>query len=227
MNTSLSIIIPVYNEEGNIGLFVDSIRALHPEAEIVVVDDGSTDNSLLEIDSDVRTTCLSISHQGQSHATYQGLMQSSGDICVVVDGDGQSNPRDISVLVEKLSDFDVVFGRRKKVGESFSRRCASWFAFVVRAIVFNDPVKDPCGPKALRRSCLPHLIVFDGMHRFMSVLFGHAGMRICEIPVSHYPRKYGHSKYTVSGRAMRGIRDVMRVRKVLSHRVMLSKHTHS
>jgi dolichol-phosphate mannosyltransferase len=153
-------------------------------------------------------------------------MQSSGDVCVVMDGDGQSDPRDISILVDEITDSDVVFGKRKKIGEAFSRRCASRVAFLVRVIVFADSVKDPCGPKALRRNCLPHLIPFDGMHRFMSVLFSHAGLRVREIAVSHYPRKHGYSKYTISGRALRGLRDVIRLRDTLSRRVVSSEHTY-
>lgn len=211
-----SIIIPIHNERGNIGMFVGETRRLYPDAEIIVVDDGSTDDSLVELSIYKDIVIVSLEKQrGQSMATYQGLLRASGDVCVVVDGDGQSDPADISSLLEGLESADVVFGKRKKVAESFSRRLASQFAYLVRYLVFGDTIQDPCGPKAFKKEHIQYLIPFDGMHRFMSVLFHHQGVKMTEIPVVHKQRRFGESKYTILGRAVRGVYDVINIRLLL------------
>ncbi|MDR2462759.1 MAG: glycosyltransferase family 2 protein [Verrucomicrobiales bacterium] len=209
----VSIIIPFYNEEESAGMLLREIRECQPEAEIIAVDDGSTDGTMEQILSVSGVRCLSNGKNlGQSAAIYYGLQAADGDVCVMLDGDGQNDPHDIARLLEKIGEYDLVCGYREKRRDNFARRLASRIGNGCRRLALPDPIRDTgCSLKALRRDCVKYLIPFNGLHRYLAALLGSAGKKICEMPVNHRQRRFGVSKYTISGRALRGLYDLIGV----------------
>jgi dolichol-phosphate mannosyltransferase len=162
---------------------------------------------------------------GQSAALYAGLRSASGEICVMMDGDGQSDPADVARLVALLGDGMFVCGYRQNRQENWRRRWSSWLANGIRRLVLNDHVRDTgCTLKAMRREDVRHLLPFDGLHRYLPVFLQRAGLRIVEVPVNHRPRRHGKSKYTTMLRAWRGVHDLIGVRWLLVRMIRWPKN---
>ncbi|MGH7992670.1 MAG: glycosyltransferase family 2 protein [Limisphaerales bacterium] len=217
----ISIIIPFYNEEENVVSVLTETRRTNPEAEIVAVNDGSSDQTeaMIRQHADVRLISFG-RHLGQSAALYTGLKLAQGEICVMMDGDGQSDPADIPGLVSLLDRADLVCGCRRNRQDTWSRRSASRIANFIRRRVLHDNVHDTgCTLKTMRRADTRHLIPFNGLHRYLPVFFNQAGLRIIEAPVNHRPRKHGRSKYTNWERAVRGLYDLIGVRWLMARRI--------
>lgn len=217
----ISIIIPFYNEEENVPSVIEEVKRAQPHAEIIAVDDGSADSTpqKLAAQSGIRIITLS-KNLGQSAALYLGLNAATGDICVMMDGDGQNDPADIPALLQQMQNADVVCGYRKKRQDSWSKKIASRIANKIRSAVLGDGIRDTgCTLKAIRKEHVKHLIPFNGLHRFLPALLRAANLKIIEIPVNHRPRKFGKSKYTIGGRALRGIYDLIGVQWFLKRRV--------
>lgn len=218
----LSIIIPFYNEEENVETVLEEILQTNPDAEVVAVNDGSSDGTLARLKNfESRVKILSLSRNvGQSAALYLGLVRSTGDLCAMMDGDGQNDPADIPFLVTQMEKTDVVCGYRKKRNDSWKRKVASRIANKIRSAILHDGVRDTgCTLKIIRREHIKHLIPFNGLHRFLPALLRTAGLRILECPVNHRSRHAGQSKYTIGGRAMRGIYDLIGVRWFINRRI--------
>jgi dolichol-phosphate mannosyltransferase len=218
-----SIVVPFYNEEETIRGVLDEIVRLHPEADIVAVDDGSKDATwqILQDFPTVRSFRFP-QNRGQSAAMYAGLREAKAPICVLMDGDGQNDPADIKSLVAALSsgEADVVCGYRAQRKDTASRRWASKIANSIRRSILHDGVRDTgCSLKAFRKEVVDHLVPFHGMHRYLPAIFLKAGLKIAEVPVNHRPRMAGTSKYTNWERALRGIYDLLGVRWLLSRKV--------
>lgn len=221
----LSIIIPFYNEEGNVEAVVREARQTNPEAEIIAVDDGSQDGTARILDglSGVRVIHLS-RNLGQSAAMYVGLISAQGEWCAMIDGDGQNDPADIPKLLALAPHADVICGYRATRNDSWSRRAASRIANKIRNFFLQDGVRDTgCTLKLLRREHVKFLIPFNAMHRFMPALLKSGGLTLLEHPVNHRARRTGISKYTVAGRAARGIYDLIGVCWFLSRRIAWPK----
>ncbi|NDC74919.1 glycosyltransferase [bacterium] len=217
----LSVIVPFYNEAENVGELLREIRAACPGAEIVAVDDGSTDGTtdLLRAEPSIRTVFFP-ANRGQSAALYAGLRLARGRICVMLDGDGQNDPADIPALVAALAQADLACGWRRNRRDTWNRRVASRIANRVRRAFLNDGIRDTgCSLKALRREHVDLLVPFNGLHRFIPALLRNAGLRLVEVPVNHRPRLRGVSKYTIGGRALRGIRDLFGVSWLLKRQI--------
>ncbi len=217
----LSVIVPFYNEAENVGELLREIRAACPGAEIVAIDDGSTDGTteLLHSEPGIRTVFFP-ANRGQSAALYAGLRQARGRICVMLDGDGQNDPADIPALVAALAQADLACGWRRNRRDTWNRRAASRIANRVRRAFLNDGIRDTgCSLKALRREHVDLLVPFNGLHRFIPALLRNAGLRLVEVPVNHRPRLRGVSKYTIGGRALRGIRDLFGVSWLLKRQI--------
>jgi dolichol-phosphate mannosyltransferase len=221
----ISIVIPFYNEEANVEPVLEEIRRTNPDAEIIAVNDGSSDGTAAMIGKQTNVRLISFERNlGQSAAIYAGLQSAQGDVCVMMDGDGQSDPADIPKLVAMLAQADLVCGFREKRRDTWSRRHASAIANSIRRMILHDGVRDTgCSLKAMRKSDVRLLIPFNGLHRYLPVLFNHAGLRIVEVAVNHRPRKSGHSKYTIGKRALLGFFDLMGVRWLLSRRIQWPK----
>lgn len=221
MPSSLSIVVPFYNEEGCVLQVLDEVRSAQPNAEIVAVNDGSRDNtqSLLGKAVGVKTVSFP-NNRGQSAALYAGLRAATGELIAMMDGDGQNDPNDIGKLVAALDKYDVAYGLRAKRRDSWSRIVASRFANAIRRFVLGDTASDTgCSLKVIRREHVKYLVPFNGMHRYLPTLFANSGLSAVEIEVNHRPRKTGVSKYTLGGRAFRGIWDLIGVRWLLARRV--------
>ncbi len=220
-----SIIIPFYDEEENVESVLEETRRTNPQAEIIAVNDGSNDGTeaLIRKRADVRLISFGC-HLGQSAAIYAGLKSARGEVCVMMDGDGQSDPADIRNLVANLENADLVCGYRQKRHDVWSRRAASRIANAIRRAVLHDHIHDTgCTLKAMRKADVRHLVPFNGLHRYIPVLLNKAGARIVEVPVNHRSRAHGKSKYKLAERAWRGIYDLIGVRWLMARRISWPK----
>lgn len=209
----ISIVIPFYNEEENVTAVLEEVLRCQPSAEVIAVDDGSSDSTWQMIQSIDGTTGIRLpSNRGQSAAMLAGLHRASRPICVVMDGDGQNDPEDITNLVSHISPADAVFGYRKIREDSWSKRMGSKVGNSVRRWFTNDGISDTgCSLKVFRRELVECLPPFNGVHRFMGSFFLAWNYKILEVPVNHRPRIGGKSKYNNMGRALRGIYDLIGV----------------
>lgn len=217
----LSIVIPAYNEIESFPTLLaelrEAIAASRKSAEILIVDDGSTDGSgawLLEQarrDPALRPVLLA-ERCGQSAALAAGLAHARGDIVVTLDADLQNDPADLPRLLAALENADVVSGVRVGRQDSAVRLISSRIANAVRRMALGDPVTDiGCSFKAYRREQLEQLPMFVGVHRFLPALCVFRGARFAEVPLAHRARRHGVSKYGVSNRLWRGIHDLIGV----------------
>ncbi|MCB1204008.1 MAG: glycosyltransferase family 2 protein [Verrucomicrobiae bacterium] len=224
---TISIVVPFYNEEECAESVLREIVACQPGSEVVAVDDGSTDRTWEILCSVPGVTPLRLSqNRGQSGAMFAGLRYASGDLLVMLDGDGQNDPADIAKLVELVrnGECDVAVGRRAKRRDTWSRRAASRIANRIRRWFLHDGVSDTgCSLKIIHRDHLDLLVPFNGLHRYLPAIFTHAGLKIAEIDVNHRERQAGISKYTNFDRALRGIYDLIGVSWLLKRKVILPK----
>ncbi|MDH4410095.1 MAG: glycosyltransferase family 2 protein [Verrucomicrobiales bacterium] len=221
----ISVVVPFYNEEECAEFVLREIVACHPGAEVIAIDDGSKDRTWEILCSVPGVTALRLTqNRGQSGALFAGLSYASGDLLVMLDGDGQNDPADIAKLVElvRSGECDVAVGRRAKRRDTWSRRAASRIANRIRRAFLQDGVSDTgCSLKVIHRDHVDLLVPFNGLHRYLPAIFTHAGLKIAEIDVNHRERKAGTSKYTNFDRALRGIYDLIGVSWLLKRKVIL------
>ncbi|VVB53049.1 Glycosyltransferase AglD [uncultured archaeon] len=199
----VSVVIPVYNEEENVVELLNRLTSLKGEYEFVIVDDGSTDKtfSLLEENAakDGRIKPVHTEHLGQSSALQAGFTAAGGEVVVTMDGDLQYDPADIPSLVDKLSGFDLVCGRRMNKKFSAGRVVLSDFANLCAYMATGVRLHDQgCTFKAYRKEAAKSLRLKGFMHRYITILLARKGYKVTETPVKHYPRLKGKSKYGYS-----------------------------
>lgn len=219
-----SIVIPFHNERDNVDFVLDEARKEHPDAEIIAIDDGSTDGTREMLDRHrPHITVIAFKDRlGKSAAVYAGLLKASNEACVMMDGDGQNDPKDISKLVSLLGQADLVCGCRSQRKDTKARIIAARLANSIRRMVLGDSISDiACGLKAIRREHVRHILPFEGFHRFLPILIANKGLKVLEIPVNHRPRHSGTSKYTIRERGIRGIRDLFGVQWFVSRQINL------
>jgi dolichol-phosphate mannosyltransferase len=218
---SLSIIIPFYNEAENVQSVIKEVRTAQPQAEIVAVNDGSRDDTGKILDSLQGIQVIHFEKNlGQSAAMFAGLRRAKGEFLAMMDGDGQNDPADLQRLLEAIPQADMVCGYRQKRNDSWSRRLASRIANNIRRSILHDGIRDTgCSLKLMRREFVKYLVPFNGLHRYMPAMLKNAGARNVELPVNHRPRQAGVSKYTIGGRALRGIHDLVGVAWLLKRQV--------
>jgi glycosyltransferase involved in cell wall biosynthesis len=224
----ISIVVPVFDEEENLRPLDAEIRealgSLGVSAEVIYVDDCSTDRSLeilKEIagrrDEPIRTRVVKLRRNfGQTAAMAAGFELAEGDVILPLDADGQNNPSDIPRLVEKLSHgFDVVSGwRRRRRDGTLSRIIPSRVANSLISRISGIRLHDHgCTLKAYRASLLKEIRLYGDMHRFIPVYLGRRGARVTEIEVDHRPRRTGVSKYG-GQRILRVLLDLVLIRYV-------------
>lgn len=198
----LSIVVPLNNEEGNVEkLHQEITNALHKNnlrAEILFVDDGSTDKTL-EKTKNLRPlkTIVFRKNFGQTAALDAGIKASKGEIIITMDGDLQNDPADIPKLLNKLDEgFDVVSGWRKERKDSASKKFASRGADFLRKIFIDDQIHDSgCSLKAYKKECFENVDLYGEMHRFIPGVLKIQGFKIGETVVNHRPRTEGVTKY--------------------------------
>lgn len=220
----VSVIVPVFNEEGNVAqLQLEIETALKGiQYELLFVDDGSRDRTLEQIKPGPGVRIIEFARNtGQSAALYAGLAAATGEVLVLIDGDLQNDPKDIPRLLAEIErGVDLVCGVRKKRRDNWFKRIQSSIANAVRSRFTKDGVHDTgCTLKAMRRECREALIPFHGMHRFIPALIKGHGYKIAEIPVNHRPRQHGSSKYTFGNRALRATIDMFGVRWLLARQI--------
>lgn len=218
----VSIIIPVYNEEYSVVQLLSEVKQTfidHGNYEVIVVNDGSSDNSLERLkdiaSSDKRVKIISFrTNFGQTAAISAGIIYSSGDVIVPIDSDLENDPRDIPKLLEKLDEgYDIVSGWRKNRWQKnfFSRKLpsiiANWIISKITKVKLHDY---GCTLKAYRREILNDIHLYGEMHRFIPVYIILRGAHSTEIAVNYRPRKYGKSNYNLT-RIFKVILDLINV----------------
>lgn len=221
---TLSVVVPLYNEEDNVIAMqqelADALQGI--DYELVLVDDGSTDQTVARVQQYERVRLLCFAkNAGQSAAMHAGIHAALGAVIVTIDGDLQNDPKDIPALVKKLDEgFDMACGYRAKRKDTAFKRVQSRIANYVRSRFVGDGVRDTgCTLKAFKQECREALLPFNGMHRFMPALIKNMGWKVTEMPVNHRPRVAGVSKYGFGNRAMRATMDMFGVRWLNSRRV--------
>ena len=219
---TISVVIPLYNEEENVRELHDRLKAvldtIGADYEVLFIDDGSTDSTLALLQNiqaqDNRTVVLSLRRNfGQTAAFAAGFDYSRGDIIVTMDGDLQNDPNDIPKLIEMMKDNDLVSGWRKKRKDPFlSRRLpsimANWLISTVTGVNLHDY---GCSLKAYKRDVIKNLKLYGEMHRFIPAVASWYGVRIAEVETKHDPRLRGKSKYGIS-RTVKVVLDLITVK---------------
>ncbi len=207
MTPQLSLVIPVYNEAGNIrplaARAAEVLRGLARPFEIIFVNDGSTDTTAAEIaDAQARwPECRELAmprNAGQAAALLAGLTAARGEFLLMMDGDGQNDPGDFPKLLALVESgrCDLACGWRVERHDSTLRRIMSRIANVVRGAILRDGVHDSgCQLRAMRREVREAFFPMELMQSFIPALAVAAGFRVGEVPVRHHARQHGDSKY--------------------------------
>lgn len=224
----VSVFLPVYNEEPNLlplhAKLNEALKSLGRSAEIVYVDDGSTDESLRilreisELDPRVRVIGLRRNY-GQTAAMAAGIDAAKGEVLIPMDADLQNDPADIIRLLQKLDEgYDVVSGWRKnRKDKMITRKIPSMIANRLISWIGGVPLHDyGCSLKAYRRESLQDVRLYGEMHRFIPIYAAWAGARVTEIPVEHHARTMGKSKYGLS-RTLKVVFDLMTIKFMASY----------
>lgn len=224
----ISLFLPVLDEEENLVPMHEKIAAALDElgrtAEVIFVDDGSTDRSLAILkeiaakDDCVRVISLRRNY-GQTAAMAAGIDAAKGEILIPMDADLQNDPADIQRLLEKLDEgYDVVSGWRKnRQDKLISRKIPSQIANRIISWIGGVHLHDyGCSLKAYRRDVLKDVRLYGEMHRFIPIYASWAGARVTEIPVDHHARTMGKSKYGIS-RTVKVIFDLMTIKFMASY----------
>jgi len=224
----VSVFLPVFNEEPNLRpLHVKldaALKTLKRTAEIIYVDDGSTDGSLnvlreiAALDDRVRVVALRRNY-GQTAAMAAGIDAASGDVLIPMDADMQNDPADIVRLLDKLDEgYDVVSGWRKnRQDKMVTRKIPSMIANRLISWIGEVPLHDyGCSLKAYRRESLADVKLYGEMHRFIPIYAAWAGARVTELPVTHHARTMGKSKYGLS-RTVKVVFDLITIKFMASY----------
>lgn len=224
----VSVVIPLLNEEQNIELLHEQLRAalndLEAVSEIIFIDDGSTDRTfallkkIAEKDPSVWVVRFRRNF-GQTAAFSAGFDLARGEVVVTMDGDLQNDARDIGLLLEKIDEgYDVVSGWRvNRQDKLITRKLPSRMANALISKVTGVRLHDyGCSLKAYRRDVVKNIHLYGEMHRFIPALASWIGIQVAEVPVNHHARRFGRSKYGL-GRTVRVILDLITVKFLLDY----------
>ena len=224
---SFSIVIPIYNETDNIDLLISEILNsidFVNNYEIVFVDDSSTDGSAKKISKYLTKKNIKLIrnkiNKGQSYSIFIGIKNSSSNIIVTIDGDGQNDPKDIKKLYARYTSSNkikLVSGIRSKRKDNFIKVFSSIFANYIRNLILKDGCRDTgCSLKIFDKNIFLSFPFFNGIHRFLPALFIGFGYKVIYTNVNHRKRLYGKSKYGMANRLFKGIKDLILVKKIIS-----------
>jgi len=225
---TVSVVVPLKDEEASIPILVERIIAVARAsalslADIVVVDDGSTDRTWAKVEalaeSHSELTALRLRRNfGKATALMIGVGAATGDVVVTMDGDLQDSPAEIANLLARLDEgFDVVSGWKRERHDPWHKvlpsRVFNWLVSWMMGVPLHD---HNCGLKAYRREVMHEIRLYGELHRFVPVLAAAKGFRIGEVAVTHRPRKFGRSKYGVS-RLFKGLLDLLTVKFIVGY----------
>ena len=213
----LSIIVPLYNEEGNVKELhrkvIEACRKLDRSFEIIFVDDGSSDGTVKECEGLNPLKLIKFRKNfGQTAAFDAGIKNANGEIIITMDGDLQNDPEDIKLLLSEMDKgYDVVSGWRAKRKDSLGKKIFSRGANILRKFFINDKIHDSgCSLKAYKKECFQDVDLMGEMHRFIPAILELQGFRVGEVKVSHSPRVHGKTKYNWK-RSIKGLVDMISV----------------
>ena len=219
----ISFVVPMYNEEENILPFLEKLEKTvkdnqYTEYEFIFINDGSTDstgkilNELGHFKEYVKPIFFK-KNAGQSAALDAGFKLASGNIVISLDGDLQTHPESISLLVPYLKEYDMVNGMRATREDGFIKKISSKIGNGFRNFLTGDNIKDTgCPLKVFKKEVIKSYKMYKGMHRFLPTLAKMNGFSVIEVPVPHYNRIHGKSKYTTFNRLFVGFEDVLAIR---------------
>lgn len=227
MSIHYSVIIPIKDEEENIAELVEELEPVMEGFglpwELICVDDGSTDQSLLILQRLRRQKpymrILSFTKNfGQSSAFAAGFEAARGRFLITLDGDRQNDPADIPKLTAAIAENDLVVGWRVHRKDPWKKRFISKFSNTIRSTFCQDGIHDSgCSLKVYRKEALAKIKMYRGMHRFLPALFLIEGLRVKEIPIHHRERPKGKTKYHLFNRSLGPIIDMFIVKWMRSH----------
>ncbi len=204
-NLSISVVIPVFNEEKSLERLYSEISQVLESIinwEIIFVDDGSDDDSLnvlkTIVENDNRVTIVSFyRNYGKSAALSEGFKLAKGKYVITIDADLQDDPKEIPNLISKLEDgYDLVSGWKINRQDPWTKTLPSIIFNFITRILTGVKIHDfNCGLKIYRNAVVKTLDIYGGHHRYIPALASQKKFKIAEIQVNHYPRKYGISKY--------------------------------
>jgi glycosyltransferase involved in cell wall biosynthesis len=227
-NCDLSVVIPVYNEATNLSELhseiTEACQNLKKSYEIIFVDDGSEDESLLVckqlLKKDPRIRIIQLRKNfGQTAALSAGFDYARGNIIITLDADLQNDPKDFGLLIAKIEEgYELVNGWRVKRKDRFITRrlpsiLANWLISRITRVKLHDY---GCTLKAFRREIIKHIKLYGELHRFIPAIASNVGVSISEVKVNHRKRRHGKSKYSV-WRFPKVILDLLTVKFLLSY----------
>ncbi len=238
-HVDLSVIAPAHNEQENVEALIREIDAAieHTDIryEIVIVDDGSTDQTRAKVrgmmSARPHVRCIAMTNtppgkgNGQSAAFHAGFRAAKGGLIAVLDADLQNDPAEIPAMVARLRETgaDMVQGDRSHARKDNAvRRVGSIVGRKFRLWLLGDTIRDTgCSLRVMKREVALRIpLEFRGMHRFIPVSARHMGYKVVEMPVTHRPRTAGETKYGMGivQRALPGLRDLFAVRWMRNRR---------
>ncbi|EGO64114.1 glycosyltransferase family 2 protein [Acetonema longum] len=221
-SVELSIVAPVYNEYDNLAPLTikikDALNGKIDSYEIIYIDDGSTDGGSELLDKiaaehrEVKVYHFT-ENNGQTAAFAAAFKKAEGRLIATMDADLQVDPADIFKLLPNIGDYDLVCGIRADRQDSIVKMISSLIGNGVRNWLTHEEIKDTgCPLKLFKNEVAKSMCLFEGMHRFFPTLAKMNGFRVTQVAVSHYPRQYGKSKYGISNRMWKGLKDTLAVR---------------
>jgi len=217
----ITVIIPIYNEEGNIDLMYkalkDAFYGIDRHVEFIFINDGSRDGSLaglkkiIQIDSLVRIISFDKNY-GKTSALDAGFRSAKGGFVLTIDGDLQYNPKDLLRIIKELdSGADIVLGRRVNRTSGLLKNISSKAAIFIRNLALGEGYQE-CYLAGYKKAMLKELVLYSGFQDFIPALLKDKKRIIKEIEVKEYPRRYGRSKYCVMNRVFKAFFTLLAVK---------------
>ncbi|MFK7782361.1 glycosyltransferase [Psychroserpens sp.] len=210
MAFKFTIIIPVYNEVNNLHRLEKALLAFLKtsiiKTQILLINDGSTDDSLTIIEAMCKkNSCFNMlsfdKNYGLSAALKAGFDYTETELVGYIDADLQTSPEDFDLLLEHINDFNLVTGVRINRNDSFTKKTTSKIANKIRRMFTKDGMDDTgCPLKVIRTEYAKKIPMFKGLHRFLPAMILLQGGTIKQIPIQHFPRIAGVSKFGIRNR---------------------------
>ena len=212
-----TIIVPVYNEELNLKRvekeLLSFIKISKKETTILFINDGSTDNSQ-QIIEDICQKNIEFrfihfkKNKGLSAALKAGFDDVDTPLLGYIDADLQTSPKDFNILLNHTEHYDLVTGMRTQRKDSLIKKISSKISNKIRTIFTKDGIKDSCCPlKIIKTDCAKKIPMFKGLHRFLPAMVLLQKGTVLEIPIQHFPRIAGKTKFGIRNRLLGPITD--------------------